>query len=186
MGLGLQHQGESQSLQPPRLRARAPRAPASVATVAARLQGEGAVKHRAGAKLPTPRPEVPRPALTPCVHSPSPAAASGVLRDAARGPQQQQQAQDTISGAPGSPGSVGLCWPLGCGGRAARVGGLRSGRLERMCSIEKGQGRPGPLRLAAPPATAMPGPACRPAWPKYIRRGGARGNPQAGRQVHAG
>lgn len=44
------------------------------------------------------------------------------------------------------------------------------GKPERMCSMEKGQGRPGPLRLVAPPAAAI---SARPPPPppEYIRRG---------------
>lgn len=95
-------------------------------------------------------------------HSPSPAAGSAGPPGTTRAPQQQQQAQGAPLGVPVSPGSAGLWRPAGCGGRAGRAGGLRSGRLERMCSMEKGQGRPWPLRLAAPPAAAaIPAPHCR-------------------------
>lgn len=138
------------------------------------------MRRGAGAKLGTHRaaPRAPPGSAGPRAplraHSPSPAAASGSPQGAARGPQQQQQAQGAASGAPGSSGFAGLWRPAGCGGQAARAGGLRSGRLERMCSMEKGQGRPAPRRLAAPPAAAaMPGPARAPPPREYIRRGGS-------------
>lgn len=86
-------------------------------------------------------------------HSPSPGAGSGGPRGAARGPPPQQHSQGVAVGAPGCAGP----WrPAGCGGRAARAAGLRSGRPDRMCSMEKAQGRAGPPGLAAPPAAAMP------------------------------
>lgn len=146
-----------------RPRARAPRAPASAATAAVRLRGEGAVRRAARGRALHRQRRAPRPP-TPSIraHSPSPAAGSAGPPGTTRGPQQQQQAQGAPLGAPVSPGSAGLWRPAGCGGRAVRAGGLRSGRLERMCSMEKGQGRPWPLRLAATPAAAaMPAPRCR-------------------------
>lgn len=108
-----------------------------------------------GARLaPQAAPRDPRLVLPLRAHSPGPDDVSGVPRVAARGLQQQQQAQGAAgTGASGSSSSAGFRPPTGCGGRVA---GLRSGRLERMCSMEKGQGRPGSLRLAALPAVAMP------------------------------
>lgn len=108
-----------------------------------------------GARLAPPAaPRDPRLALLLRAHSPGPDAVSGVPRGAARGLQQQQQAQGAAgTGATGSSGSAGFLPPTGCGGRAA---GLRSGKLERMCSMEKGQGLPESLRLASLPAVAMP------------------------------
>lgn len=113
------------------------------------------VRVRLGAGLALPAAlRDPRLALPLRAHSPGPDAVSGVPRGAARGLQQQQQAQGAAgAGASGSSGSAGFRPPTGCGGRAT---GLRSGRLERMCSMEKGQGRPGSLWLAALPAVAMP------------------------------
>lgn len=154
---GRPHLAAPRGFQEARPRAGALRTPAEAATAAARLQGKGAVRHGAGSAAPRRPRRAPGP-LTPALrtHSPNPAAGSGDPPGAARGPQQQQQAQGAALGAPGSLGSTGLWRPAGCGGQAARAAGLRSGRLERMCSMEKGQGLPGPLRLAAAPAAAMP------------------------------
>lgn len=132
--------------------------PASAATLAARLRGGTRALSGIGLGLVW---EPSSPCRSPCEvpgpvspHSPGPAAAAaGAPRGAARGLQQQQQVQGAAAAdASGSSGSAGFWPPTCCGGRAA---GLRSGRLERMCSMEKGQGRPGSLRLAALPAVDM-------------------------------
>lgn len=103
---------------------------------------------------PPAAPRDPRLALPLRAHLPGPDAVSGVPRGAARGLQQQQQAQGAAgTGAAGSSGSAGFLPPTGCGGRAV---GLRSGKLDRICSMEKGQGLPESLRLASLPAVAMP------------------------------
>lgn len=144
------------------------------------------MRRGAGAGLQSHRAALGTPGPAPSAHSPSPEAGSGARWGAARGPQQQQQAQGAASGVPGAPGSAGLWRPAASGGGAARAGGLRSGRPERICSMEKGQSLPEPLRPDAPPAAVMPPVGHRRRRRGNISVGGARGNPRAGRRVHAG